>query len=144
MLDPLLQCIRLTDFACMEKEIEFKILLWRITSTLSQFFTKGHFPLKLFFNESPLNNAIFVNLQQIMGDMRTVILAYRIIYTDAFIYKSVKAKECIVRMYTYLRVMHYDRRANNLKQTHCVKGKGKSRYKIEAKHMWYPHAVYSS
>jgi len=79
-----------------------------------------------------------------MGDMRSVILAYRIINTDAFTYKSVKAKECIVRMYTYLRVMHYDRTANNLKQTHCLKRKGKSRYKIEAKHMRYPHAVFSS
>ena len=66
-----------------------------------------------------------------MGDMRSVILAYRIIYTDAFIYKSVKAKECIVRMYTYLCVTHYDRRANNLKQTHCVTERGKADTKLK-------------
>ena len=59
--------------------------------------------------------------------MRSVILAYKAIHTDAYISKLIKAKECILRMYTYLRVIHYDHRANNLKQTHCVKEKGKNR-----------------
>ena len=50
-----------------------------------------------------------------MEDMRSVILAYKTIYTDAYICKPIKAKECIVRMYTYLCVMHYAHRANIFK-----------------------------
>jgi len=45
----------------------------------------------MFINQSPLNNAIFTNLQQITGDMRSVILAY----TDVYISKPIKAKERI-------------------------------------------------
>jgi hypothetical protein len=91
--------------------------------------------LTLFLNKSPLNNAIFINLQHIMGDMRSVILVYIAMYTDAYISKSIKAKECILRIQTYLPVIHYYHRPSNLKQTHCVKENGKSRYQIEAEHM---------
>jgi len=60
-----------------------------------------------------------------MRDMRFVILVYIAIYTDAYISKPIKAKECIWRTYTYLCVIHYDHRANNLKRTHGIKEKGK-------------------
>lgn len=131
MLVPHSQCIRLTGSACKQKNSSSKYYFEELRQHLHIAVLKDPVSLKLFINENPLNNAIFINWQQIMGDMRSVILAYRIIYTDAFIYKSVKAKECIVRMYTYLRVMHYDRRANNLKQTHCLKGKGKTDTKLK-------------
>jgi len=75
--------------------------------------------------------------------MRSVILSYITVYTDAYISKPIKSKECILRIYTYLCVSHYDHRANNLKRTRSIKEKGKSRYKTEAEYMRYPHAVYS-
>ena len=76
-----------------------------------------------------------MSLQQTMGDMRSVILAYKAVCTDSYISKPMKAKECILRMYTHLCVSHCDHKANSLKQTHCFKEKGKSRHKIEAEHM---------
>jgi hypothetical protein len=77
-----------------------------------------------------------------MGYMRSVIPAYIAIYTDAYISKPIKAKECMWRTYTYLCVIHYDHRANNLKRTHYDKEKGNADKKLKRNihdiHMQFP------
>jgi hypothetical protein len=121
----ILSVYKINRFRVQVIKKEFKILIWRITSTQITLL-KDLVSLKLFLNENSLNNEVFINLQQKMGDMGSVILAYKAIYTEAYLFKPIQAKEYILRMYTYLCVIHYDRRAKNLKWAHCVKEKGKS------------------
>jgi len=95
MLDPTFKRLRLTDSQCKKKESSSKYYIEALRRHLHITLLKDRVSLKLFINESPLNNAIFINIQQTMGDMRFVILVYTAIYTDAYISKPIKAKECM-------------------------------------------------
>jgi hypothetical protein len=97
MSDPPFNCIRLTDsdFKKKKEGSSSKYYIEALRQHLHIALLKDRVSLKLFINKSPLINAIFINLQQIMGDMRFVILAYIAIHMNTYISKPIKAKKCI-------------------------------------------------
>ena len=56
------QCIRLTGSACKQKDSSSKYYFEELRQLLHITVLKDLVSLKLFINESPLNNAIFMNL----------------------------------------------------------------------------------
>jgi hypothetical protein len=85
MSDSIFKCIILTDSQCKKKKSRSKYYIEALRQHLHITLLKDRISLKLFINVNPLNNAIFINIQQTMGDMISVIPTYIAIYTDAYI-----------------------------------------------------------
>ena len=67
VLDPLFKCIRLTDSVCKQKtkkRSSSKYYFEELRQHLLINLLNDRVSLMLFINKSPLNNAIFVNLQR--------------------------------------------------------------------------------